>query len=379
MTSLRRAGLVAAALLFAALVQGCAGTPRSAPLASELTTTADGKALEGLVAPLTLETVRAVNHPDVGGFPEAFLAADPVDPERLGRGDVLDVVVYEPGGEGLFTGEAARLEAVTIDSRGHVFIPFAGDLHAAGGDMARLRERVREALTPLTLGPEVDLRLREPNSRLTTVNGAVARPGVYPLARGATRLVSMLAAAGGADASVDRLEVLVRRGGIQGREPLRRVLRDPSADIALRPGDVVVVAPIAARFTAIGATAAQAEIQFPRPDLTLMSAIGAAAGLRDFDADPRSVFVVRLEDRETADALLPGPPPIEIAAATQRPIIYRADISDPGGLFAARSFRMRDGDTLIVANAPLTELRKLIQTFTAVLTPVQQSVTLTNP
>jgi hypothetical protein len=33
---------------------------------------------------------------------------------------------------------------------------------------------------------------------------------------------------------------------------------------------------------------------------------------------------------------------------------------------------MRDGDAIFVTNAPLTELRKFIQLFTATLTPIQQ-------
>ena len=48
------------------------------------------------------------------------------------------------------------------------------------------------------------------------------------------------------------------------------------------------------------------------------------------------------------------------------------------GAFAAvaEAFAMRDGDAIFVTNAPLTEFRKFVQLFTAVLTPVQQGTAL---
>jgi hypothetical protein len=131
-----------------------------------------------------------------------------------------------------------------------------------------------------------------------------------------------------------------------------------------------VLTPIRERFIAFGASGAQAEFSFPTRPLSLLSALGAARGLRDFDADPTGVFVLRFEDPAVADALLPGPPPEAAPHGPGRPIVYRLDLSQPEGFFVAREFGMRDGDAIFVTNAPLTELRKFLQLFNAVVTPV---------
>jgi polysaccharide export outer membrane protein len=162
-----------------------------------------------------------------------------------------------------------------------------------------------------------------------------------------------------------------------GAEMLEDIYADPALDIALRPDDVVVLNPIRERFLAIGASSAQAEVPFPTRDLTLLSAIGAVAGLRDFDADPQGVFVLRFEDPAYAEQLLDAPPPPGLPQGDGRPVIYRANLTTPEGLFAARTFMMRDGDAIVASNAPLTELRKFLQIFTSVLTPVQQSASIT--
>lgn len=216
------------------------------------------------------------------------------------------------------------------------------------------------------------MRLRQARSRMITVQGAVAKPGAYMLDQGFTRLVPVLALAGGSPLPPEQVEVSVRRGPLAGAEMLEDVYADPALDIALRPGDVVVLNPIRERFVALGASSAQAEITFPTRRLTLLSALGAAAGLRDFDADPQGVFVLRVEDRAVADALLPGAEPAAFAGAQGRPVAYRLDLTSPEGLFAAKTFLMRDGDALFAANAPLTEVRKVLQLFTSALIPVQQ-------
>ena len=186
----------------------------------------------------------------------------------------------------------------------------------------------------------------------------------------------MLARAGGATGDPARIEVSLQRDGRVERQLLSGLLEDPSLDVALRPGDQITLSPIRERFIVLGATTAQSEIAFPTRPLDLLSAIGAARGLRDFDADPSGVFVFRYEDPAVADALLEGPTPPELAVGPGRPVVYRLDLTRPNGLFMARNFRMRDGDAIFVTNAPLTELRKFLQLFNAVVTPVNTVDTL---
>jgi polysaccharide export outer membrane protein len=381
----RRAVLVGAASALAGA--GCSSLPRSAPLAIELDPGGTENALEGLVAQVTPELAARTNRPTPRRFPDALRAAAEIQPTLIGVDDEIDILVWEPGGAALFgaptedatasTG-ASALSGVRVAGNGSVFVPFLGPTRAAGMTPAALRDRLRDGLGSFAAGAEVDVRLRMARSRTVTIQGAVGRPGPYIIDVGFTRIVPMLALAGGSQLPPEQVEVSLRRDGVEGAEILQDIYADPALDVALRPGDVIVLNPIRERFVALGATSAQAEIGFPTRELTLLSALGAAAGLRDFDANPQGVFVLRFEDRALADALLPGPSPVPMGAADKglRPVAYRFDLTSGEGIFAAKTFLMRDGDALISTNAPLTEVRKVLQLFTSALIPVQQTTTL---
>ncbi len=367
-------GSASAAVLCSTAVQaGCAALPRSGPTTADMTgLDGDGDALDGLVAPLDAAIADASAIDGRTTFPSDFLSAGAIDPTLLGVDDVIDISIWENRDAGLFApeGGATMIEAISIGADGAIFVPFAGAQRAAGMTIAQLRTRLRSALDPLTLEPQVDVRLREPRSRLVTIQGAVAKPGLYPIERATSRVSSMLAVAGGATDIPERVEIRLTRDGRSGAQVLADVLEDPALDIALRPGDQIVVNPLRERFVILGASGAQAEITFPTRPLDLLSALGAARGLRDFDADPSGVFVLRFEAPETADAILPEPEPPGLPAGPGRPIIYRLDMGRPEGLFLARSFEVRDGDAIFVTNAPLTELRKFLQLFNSVVAPV---------
>lgn len=359
----------------AAATAGCAALPRSGPTTDAMTGGPAGAA--GLVAALDADVVARLSLPAEPGFPQAFRAAPPIDSARLGVGDVLDVTVWETEG-GVFApmGGQTPIQGVMVEPSGEVFIPFVGGLPAEGATPKLLRARIRDALEPLSLSPEVNIRLREPRSRMIALQGLVAQPGIYPIEPATDRLAQMLASAGGAVEDLERIEVTIERDGAIGRALLADVFEDPALNVALRPEDLVVLAPIRERFIALGASNAQAEIPFPTRPLDLLAAIGAASGLRDFDADATGVFVLRWEDPSLADALLTGPPPEDAPTGPGRPIVYRLDLSQPEAFFVARRFAMRDGDAVFVTNAPITELRKLLSVFTTVLTPVAQSQTI---
>lgn len=359
---------------------GCSALPRSGPLTADMRGSQDPDALEGLVASLTPETLARIPASPFPSFSAALRAEAPVDPTRIGVDDVIDVAIWESDGGGLFGSEGgAEVLTTSVDPDGTLYLPFAGRLRASGATLATLRERIRAALDPLTLSPQVDVRLREPRSRFVSIQGAVARPGLYAIERPTLRLAAMLAHAGGASGEPERVEVGLQRNGLVERQLLSGILDDPSLDVALRPDDRIVLSPIRERFIVLGAASAQAQIPFATRPLDLLSAIGAARGLRDFDADPTGIFVFRREAAEVADALLPGPTPPDLPDGGGRPIVYRVDLSSPQGFFMARRFAMRDGDAIFVTNAPLTELRKFLQLFNAVAAPVNTVDVIASP
>lgn len=382
----RRRLLHGCAVIFLFGVTGCQELPRNVPLAAELDRSSSGDGASGLVLPLTAAIAAAVNRPPPRAFPAAFRDATEINPEALGVDDELELLIWEPGGATLFAGpvseprtSASSIAAVRVDGQGTIFLPFVGSVRAAGLTAAQLRRRLHEALGQLADAPEVDVRVTAARSRIVTVQGAVNKPGAYMVDRGFTRLTPILALAGGSPLPPEQVEVVVRRGDAIGAEMLEDIYADPALNVSLRPGDTIVLNPIRERFVILGASSAQGEITFPTRTLTLLSAIGAASGLRDFDADPQGVFVMRFEDPAVVEHLLPTPTPSGLPQGYGRPVIYRLDMSGPEGLFAAQTFLMRDGDAIFASNAPLTEVRKLLQIFTSVLTPVQQAAVVSSP
>lgn len=366
----RRAAIAGAAATLAA----CASGPRSGPLVSDFDPSATPEAYDGLVAELTAEVAAAAAAPPTPGFPSAIRDAQSIDVERIGVGDRLAITVWETSDAPLLgAGGAAGLGDLEVGSDGRIRTPYAGVVKAAGATPAQLAARLRAAFSNVALAPEISVSVREPRSRLISVQGVVARPGVYPIERATARLLAMLAVAGGATLPPEQVEIALRRDGLAHFETLSDVYQDPALDVPLKPGDALVLNAVRKRFIALGASTMQTEVPFPTRDLDLLRAIAAVRGLRDFDANPSGVFVLRFESAEIADALLAAPRPPELPEGPLRPIAYRLDMTSPAALFVARRFAMRDGDAIVVSNAPLSELRKLLQVFTSVLTPVQQT------
>ena len=83
----------------------------------------------------------------------------------------------------------------------------------------------------------------------------------------------------------------------------------------------------------------------------------------DNRADPGQVFVYRLEKRATLDQM--GVDLSKVAAEqADIPTIYRVNLRDPSGFFAAARFPMRDGDVIYVDNADQVEIAKFLGMLT---------------
>ena len=78
-------------------------------------------------------------------------------------------------------------------------------------------------------------------------------------------------------------------------------------------------------------------------------------GLNTSLADPTGVFVFRNEPAEVANAVLGR----NDLVGAQR-MVYVLDLTQPTGMFEARDFLVRDGDTVYVTEAPYVQWQKAI-------------------
>jgi polysaccharide export outer membrane protein len=137
---------------------------------------------------------------------------------------------------------------------------------------------------------------------------------------------------------------------------------NPRFDIALRDGDRILVEQDTRAFSVLGATGTQARVPFQTQTLSAVEAIAQVGGLLTSAADPKGVFVFRNEPEEIAEQVLGR----DDLTGAQR-MVYVLDLTQPNGMFLARDFLIRDGDTLYVTEAPFTQWNKVISALTGTL------------
>ncbi|MEO1471417.1 MAG: polysaccharide biosynthesis/export family protein [Pseudomonadota bacterium] len=345
------------------LALGACALPRSGPTAGEITTPSADLAFA--VVPVTAAVTALSQQEPALGFDEAFTGAGVAQTELVAVGDVLSITVWENSETGLLNAAgigATTLPDVRVDAAGYVHVPYIGRVAAAGRSVGRIRMAIREQLAERALNPQVDVFPHTSEARVVSVQGVVGEPGLYSIRRGSRRLLPMLAQAGGVTAEPEVVRLRLRRGGRTGEVWLQDLYDLPEMNVALRPGDAMIAERDRRSFTALGAVGKTTTVPFPERRLSLARALGQVGGLVENDADPTGVFVFRDESAHVMDRLgAPSPTP-----GTGK-VVYVLDLTAPGGLFLARDFIMRDGDTLYVTTAPFTRFRHIIQSIAPIV------------
>lgn len=174
--------------------------------------------------------------------PEATAASGPVPATidtdyRIGTNDLLEVEVF---------GVEELKRTVRVNASGQVSLPLIGLVPVAG-----LSPAEAESVIALRYGdkylqdPQVSIFIKEFTSQRITVDGAVARPGIYPLA-GQITLLRALAMAGGGGSLANLEEVMLFRLGPDGqtlteKHDVMKIRTGEAPDPLLQGDDVVVV------------------------------------------------------------------------------------------------------------------------------------------
>ncbi len=354
-------GLAVSAL---ALLAAC-GLPRSGPSRGEIfagSVLREGDAFV-LVVDDRVNAIASVQ--PALGFSATFQDAGLVGSDTIQAGDTLEVTVFENVDDGLLvpTGQNATvLSQVQVDGQGFIFVPYAGRIRAAGNTPEAVRGAITRSLAEQTPDPQVQVFRVAGEGSTVSVTGEVGAPGVYPIEPGTRTLTGILAAAGGPDIDTDVAAVTLVRGDARGSIRFEDLYDAPGADVALRPGDRIVVESDDRSFTALGATGTQAVVEFDDSAISAIEAIASVGGLSTTAADPTGVFVFRNEPEAIARALVGRPDLV----GTQR-VVYVLDLTRPNGMFAARDFAIRDGDTVYVTEAPFVQFSKVISAITGTL------------
>jgi polysaccharide export outer membrane protein len=172
--------------------------------------------------------------------PQQFAAASSgaqADDYRIGPSDKLALTVFQV--------EELSFEEIFVDASGKLQLPLLGSIQAAGLTPAELSTYLERRLGERYLrNPRVSVSVSEAASQKITVDGAVAKPGVYEM-RGRTTLLQAVAMAQGATRIADLEKVAVFRSS-EGRLmvavfDLAAIRRGETVDPTLLGDDVVVV------------------------------------------------------------------------------------------------------------------------------------------
>jgi polysaccharide export outer membrane protein len=155
---------------------------------------------------------------------------------RIGPQDVLEISVFK-------VPELSK--GVQVAEVGTVNLPLVGDIVASGRTAQEIERDLATRLGEKYLkNPQVTVFVKEYNSQRVTVDGAVKKPGMYPL-RGNTTLTQVLAMAEGIQSEVSSNVIVVVRQGASAKTAARFDIEEIRAgktqDVPLQAGDLIMV------------------------------------------------------------------------------------------------------------------------------------------
>lgn len=264
------------------------------------------------------------------------------------------------------TGRAgARMPDQVVGPDGGISIPYAGRIPAAGVTPSAMQKEIVDALAGKAVDPQVLVVVKDSQANAVTVTGELVRGARVPLAPAGSRLLEVIAAAGGAHGPVRDAYVALSRNGVTASIPLSALVAEPSEDIFAEPGDILTLERRPKTVTVFGATGVNTAVPFAADRVFLSEALAKGGGLNDSQADPRAVYLLRYENGAVARAI--GAPEIGNQPV---PVAYRLDLSDVASYHLAQRFPLRDKDIIYVADAEVTPLEKVLNVFSSITAPV---------
>jgi len=342
------------------------GLPRVGPTKREIYRGSVQKQGDAFVVSVNDRVTRATAVTPALGFSSAFTNAGQLGSDTIRAGDTLGLTIYENVDDPLLGAGAAggptALEEVQVDGSGYIFVPYAGRIRAAGNTPEAIRRIITNKLEDQTPDPQVMVRRLAGDGSTVSITGAVGGQGIFAIERPTRTLTAMLARAGGINVAPEIARVKVIRGQQTGEVWFQDLFENSQYDIALRGGDRILVEEDTRSFTALGATGAQTRMGFESQTLSAVEAIAQVGGLNSATADPTGVFVFRNEPEEIVNQVLGRTDLI----GTQR-MVYVLDLTEPNGVFLARDFVIRDGDTVYVTEAPYAQFAKVLSALTGTI------------
>lgn len=375
MQRVKRFTRVSTAMILAMMASSCNVLPSSGPSAGTISSVAQSAETPYVLIDVTQRVADQLSGGKDAPLSAVFGSARPQSSSHIGIGDTVVVSIWEASNDGLFSGGTGRQGGTQIPEQlvsesGTISVPYAGVISVAGRTPQRVKEQIERALGQMAVEPQVLVNVVKNNSNTVTVTGEVASSGQIPLSPGGSRLMDVIATAGGPRSESHQLAVQITRGMKTETIAMEQLISDPRENIYVQPKDIITLIRQPRSFTVFGATMANASVQFDESQMFLNQALAKVGGLNDERANAKGVFVYRREPVNLIRALGVNARAMHVDGTVN--VIYQIDLKDPSGFFVLKSFRVKNQDLVYIANSSLAEIRKFSTLVSTTVSPVVQ-------
>ncbi|MFY0990290.1 polysaccharide export protein [Halomonas sp. C05BenzN] len=366
MTLKRMRRMMTGALLATGLIalQGCAFAP-----GGHIDYRTDAAPLDDLVdiEPITFGLVRSqrrgdIDPDDIGRISESLRGDMSAYDYRIGKGDVLSIIVYDhpeltipAGGE-----RSAAESGNVVHSDGTIFYPYIGRIEALGLTVAEVRDIITRGLEPYVAMPQVEVRVAEFKSQKVSVTGAVAEPGTLPISNVPMTVLDAINLAGGPSEEANWHEVILTREGEETRISLHDMLNNGrlAQNRLLRDGDLVHVRDNTdQRVYVMGEVRDARSLPMGGSRLTLTDALSEAGGIDEGNANASGIFVIR---RASPDS-------------DKLATVYQLDARNATALMLGTEFELQPTDVIYVTTTPLGRWNRVIRQLLPTVSSLYQT------
>ena len=170
-------------------------------------------------------------------LPAAYVSEQaPLGNYRIGARDLLQVKIFQV--------EDLDRE-VRVNNQGYISLPLIGDMQVAGRSAIELQQEIAARYGARYLqNPQVSVFIKEYSSQRVTVDGAVKKSGIYPIASRLSLLQSIALAEGLSDVANEHNVVVFRSAEgkrLVARFDLTEIRAGRAADPEIMAQDVIVV------------------------------------------------------------------------------------------------------------------------------------------
>lgn len=282
---------------------------------------------------------------------------------RLTPGDVIRVMISDSAQEGaLFAPLAAGgtvFEQVRVNARGQISLPYAGQVKVSGLSVEQVESAIRQQVMRYTLDPQVYVSLVGDMGGSVLVAGDVNSPGRFSTLEGPLTVLDAINQAGGPKLEPYLMDVVVRNGQKAQRYNYQDLLNGLNFPVA--PNAEIVLERARKRFVAMGAVNQPGLHDFPSQTPSLLEVLGVVGGLAEQKADARGVFIFRMPEHISYDAVSGE------VTSVEKPLVFHLDMRNPTSMFLAKQFMMYPEDAVYVTNAHVYEFQKMISPIVQVL------------